>query len=418
MTATTNSLDAPTPQARMLAMQALLVALLAGILAGSAAWLEQRHPSAPLDLDGWGHLITRLQTSNHSFQELLRRPSLWKGPVVPFVFGVCYFLVPIPEAVLALNVLAFACAAGCLYLAFRRLGAGVGEAAVPVLLWGAYPPHRYVFGYYYAEPLLALLSALLFLVAAHLAVKPARGLALVGGGLAGVLVLARAPFLPVVAGLGVWLLFRGGKQYRTCSFLFFCGLLVAFLPWPLRNLMVEGAFVPFTTEGGKILFQGTYLSGDDQVMSELRRMPEFQSLEQDEAGKSPVEQMRYWQSLAVTQVREHPAQQLFLCLRKMMRFWVYLPGHSWIPTWKTGIVAVICLFLAAFAVWRGWRIPLVQLCLLWVGGLWLFYTLIHAELRYNFPVLPMLFLLSWRGAISLLPARNHSGVSPAITGAG
>ena len=112
--------------------------------------------------------------------------------------------------------------------------------------------------------------------------------------------------------------------------------------------------------------------------------------------------------MALTQVREHPVEQLRLCLRKAMRFWVYLPGQSWIPTWKTGIVAVFCLTLAAVAVWRGRREPLIQLCLLWVGGLWLFHTLIHAELRYNFPVLPMLFLLTWRGAMSLLPARSSS----------
>ncbi len=186
--------EAPAPPPRGLVTQGLLVALVAGALAGSAAWLEQRHPVAPLDLDGWGHLVTRLQTSNRSFQELFQHPSLWKGPVVPFVFGLCYYLVPVPEAVLAFNVLAFACAAGCLYVAFRILGANGWEAAVPVLLWGAYPPHRFVFGYYYAEPLLALLSALLFLLAARLAVKPVRGLALLGGVLAGILVLARRAF--------------------------------------------------------------------------------------------------------------------------------------------------------------------------------------------------------------------------------
>ena len=284
--------NVPVTPPHGLATQALLVALVAGALASSAAWLEQRHPVAPLDLDGWGHLVTRLQTSGHFFGLLVQEPSLWKGPVVPFIFGVSYYLVPVPEAVLCLNVVAFACAAGCLYVGFRLLGSGGWEAAVPVLLWGAYPPHRYIFGYYYAEPLLALLSALLFFLAARLAVKPFRGLALAGGVLAGILVLARAPFLPVVVGLGSWLLLRGGKDYRVCSFLFFLGLLAAFVPWPLRNMMVEGTFVPFTTEGGKILFQGTYLPGDDQVMSELRRMPEFQQLEQGESDKSPVEQMR------------------------------------------------------------------------------------------------------------------------------
>jgi hypothetical protein len=82
-------------------------------------------------------------------------------------------------------------------------------------------------------------------------------------------------------------------------------------------------------------------------------------------------------------------------------------------------MAVVTFPLAAWGAWRGRRQLLCQLCLLWVGGLWLFHALIHAELRYNFPVLPMLFLLAVLGLRFTLegPRLEHSEMptNPAAT---
>src|SRR5262249_8123483 len=158
------------------------------------------------------------------------------------------------------------------------------------------------------------------------------------------------------------------------------------------NYWVTGEFIPFTTEGGKILFQGTYLPGDDVGMSELRRDAGFAALEAAEPA-DPVEQYRYWRRLGAEPGKADPARQAELCLRKAVRFWTYLPAHGWVPGWKTAAVAAVALPLAAWGAVRGRRTRLAQLCVLWVGGLWLFHALVHAELRYNFPVLPFLFLL-------------------------
>jgi hypothetical protein len=257
-----------------------------------------------------------------------------------------------------------------------------------------YVPHRYVFGYYYAEPLVALLSAVLLLIAARADRTRGTLTALACGAVAALLILARAPFLPVVFGLGLWLAARAGGERLKVAGLYAIGFLLVYTPWPVRNRVVEGEFIPFTTEGGKILFQGTYLSGDDQVMSELRKKPEFREIEQGEEGLSAVDQLHYWQPRAVAQLRADPAGQAYLCLRKAARFWTYLPAGSWTPSWKTGAVAAVLLPLALVGLVRHRREPLAQLCGLWVGGLWLFHALVHAELRYNFPVLPALIALA------------------------
>ncbi len=400
----------PKPTHRSALPLALVTAVIAAVWAGWNAWAVQQGRTTPLDLDGWGWLVAQMQTNGRSLATLFSSPSLWKGPVVPFVFGLCYCIAPMAESVLVLNAAFFALSAAVLVCAFHALGANRWAATAAVLAWVLYFPHAIVFGYYYAEPFLGLLSALLLLLAAWtLKAKPRLG-ALACGAVAGLLLLARAPFLPVVVGLGVFLWLRMGKARWTAVGLYLLGLLVLYAPWPIRNWAMEREFIPFTTEGGKILFQGTYLAGDDPVMHDLRAIPEFNELEKGEEGLSAPVQYRFWKALADAEVRRNPRGEALLCVRKAIRFWMYLPAHSWLPNWKTGLAAVVFLplGLAGFVLRR--RDPLAQLCALWVVGLWAFHSLVHAELRYNFPVLPMMLMLAVLGVQAcwkLLPAARR-----------
>jgi hypothetical protein len=398
---TTEGAESPWCRRKLWILAATLF-LVAAAWGGWNAWNEQQGRTAPLDLDGWGHLVVRQESSGRDFFTLFRDPSLWKGPVVPFVFGLCYFLAPFPESVLVFNVLAFALAAGLLFVGFCALGARRWAAFCAVLLWVFYLPHQMIFGYYYAEPLIALFGAGLFFLAGKVVRKASPWTALGMGILGGFLVLARAPFLLVVVGLPVVLLFHLGPQRVRFILLYAFGFLATFAPWPIRNLAVEGELIPFTTEGGKILFQGTYLPGDDMGWSTLQQDARFRQIEAGELDKNPIEQYHYWKELATDQIRQDPVGQLQLCVRKALRFWIYLPQHSWLPNWKTTLVALFALPLGVLGLVRGRGSLLVQLCGLWVGGLWLFHAVIHAELRYNFPVLPMLFLLAFIGLIGLM----------------
>lgn len=387
-----------------------LVMILAAAWAGFHAWNEQRDRTHPLDLDGWGHLLPPLKESGGSFAVLFSQPSLWKGPVVPFLFGLSYWVAPSDYSVLVMNAALFALSAGILFDAFRRLGVGRWFALGAIVLWIGYLPHALVFGYYYAEPVLAFLSAVLFWLASRLTIHPGSGTAFVLGIVGGVLVLARAPFLLVIVGLPL-VLWRPLAGLRAPAYAAYAaGFLVVFAPWPARNYLVEREWIPFTTEGGKILFQGTYLPGDDVRMDELRKLPAFREIEAGE-GESAVEQYHYWRSRANAQIREQPVAQLALCVRKALRFWTYLPAHSWVPSWKTALVMFLTLPLALLGAYRGRRTPLVHLCVLWVCGLWLFHSIVHSELRYNFPVMPMLFALAALGLRQLIgtvrPARTR-----------
>jgi hypothetical protein len=368
-------------------------AVLVTLWSGTHAYLEQRHRTLPLDLDGWGVLVEKQQAEGRSLATLFGTPSLWKGPVVPFTFGLVYFVVPTPYAVLGFNAIVLGLAALAYCRGAITLGATPWAAALAVLVgWVAYPPHWQIHGYYFAEHFIALLAGCLFWLAAGIVRDPRTGHPLLAGLVAGLLVLARPPFIAVVGGLGLWFL---GRRYRWRVTLFYgAGLLLVYCPWPVRNLVVERTFLPFTTEGGKILFQGTWLPGDDQGMGALRAMPEFQAIERTEEGLTPIQQYRHWQGLVRQNVRQDPGGQIVLCVRKAMRFWVYMPKDSWVPAWKTAAFAVVFLGLTAVTLWRSWRWPLVRLAALFVGGLWLVHTILHSELRYHMPVLPLLCLLA------------------------
>jgi hypothetical protein len=390
----------------------LLLVLIAGFYAGLNAWIEQEGRTYPLDLDGWGHLTTRLKISGHHLASLFHEPSLWKGPIVPFLFGLTYYIAPFDESVLVFNAAVFALAVGCQFVGFCLLGTSRGSAILAILLWMLYlHVHRYVFGYYYAEPVISLLNSSLFLLVGW-AVSNARTIApLASGGIAGLLLLSRAPYVFTVCSIPVVLWFSLGNKLAKSIVLFGLGLILTFAPWPLRNLLVFEQFIPFTTEGGKVLFQGTYLRGDDDIMNNLRQIREFVEIEEQAQGKSLLDEYHYWRGLAIAQVRQDPLGQIYLCIRKALRFWVYFPQHSWEPGLKTGLVAALCLPLAGLGLLRSRHHLLSQLCAVWVGGLWLFHGLVHAELRYNFPILPMMFMLALTGLQSLLPRNLKQVVS-------
>lgn len=402
----------PEPRSSTLAV-ALVLALVTG---GWATWQSVRlsqERTIPLDVDGWGHLVTRMQSEGRSASVLFSQPSIWKGPVVPFVFGLSYFFVPVPESVLGLNALLVALTAGLLHYGFTRLGASPWQSAAAILLWIAYPPHAVVYGYYLAEPLLSTLAALTFVFTARALQSPGSQKFFLVGATCGLLLLARAPFAPVVAGLFLLLLIRLPGRRRKVASAWIVGFSLVFLPWTVRNWIVYHEFIPFTTEGGKILFQGVWLPGDDAIMGldpglagsqipgSIRSNPDFQRFEAGETDLGPVENYRYWQRLAFDEMKKDPGGEARLCIRKAIRFWARLPTDSWIPNWKTTAVAAIALPLALLGAWVGRRRLLEQLCMLFVGGLWLFHTLVHSELRYNYPVLPMLFLLGTFGASSI-----------------
>jgi len=377
----------------------LSVVLIACLYAGWSAYVEGVHRTYPLDIDGWGFLIVQLKDSQYSFASLFQNSFLKKGPVIPFLFGLCFYVTRFDESIILLNVVAFSLAAGCLFWGFCYLGAKRSSAAAAIILWILYlRTHQYVFGYYFTEPIIALMSAVLFLMVAYAASRRTIPTALITGAIAGLLVLARPPFLFVISGIPLFYWNHAGPSAKRVIIYFAVGFFLIFGPWPIRNFITYGEFIPFTSEGSLVLFQGTYLEGDSAVINDLKAMPKFKEIAYKTEGRSELDQYHYWKQLAIKQIRQNPIGQIRLIFRKALRFWVYLPQHSWIPSPKTAGVAIISLTLAAIGFIQHRRNLLLQLCALWTIGLWGFHAIVHSELRYNFPIVPMMLMMAMQGS--------------------
>ena len=380
---------------------ALVLIVIAGIFAGLSAWFEQNGRIYGLDIDGWGHLINRLKNNGHDLAGLFQDPSMFRGPVIPFLFGLSYYIAPFEETVLVLNVIAFSFAVGLLFIAFCHLGGNHVIGTLAILFWLAYLyAERGIFGYYYGEPIFTLLSSFLFLTVGMLVIRPRLWIALISGGTAGLLLLSRSPFLLVVSCIPFILWFHlDPKVRKKVILLFTISFILVFSPWTIRNLIVHGEFVPFTTQDA---FQGFYLKGDSMPTNYNRTILEFKNLEGEAKKLNEIERQRYWFNLSFEQIKQNPIGQVRLIVRKTLRFWVYLPPHSWVPTLKTFIFSIIFFPLFCYGIICFRKHFLVHLCTMWFVCLWFVHAMLHTELRYNFPVMPMMFVLAIVGLFHLL----------------
>jgi hypothetical protein len=74
---------------------AVVIAFVALAYASVNARIEWGGHVPRLDPDGQGAVVGRLKAEGRSLASLFDRPSLWKGPIVPFVFGAAYYIAPL-----------------------------------------------------------------------------------------------------------------------------------------------------------------------------------------------------------------------------------------------------------------------------------------------------------------------------------
>ena len=104
--------------------------------------------------------------------------------------------------------------------------------------------------------------------------------------------------------------------------------------------------------------------------------------------------MRYFSGLAKRQILADIPGQAVRCVRKGIKFWMVLEPGSWVPGWKTGLAAAVYLPLGLYAAWRHRRLSALRWAAVWVLGLWAMHAAVFGVVRYNFPVMPMMFVLA------------------------
>lgn len=361
------------------------------------AWHHIHNPIAPYDIDGWGHLVCKMIKDGKSWSLLPDAVYLWRGFLVPFIFGLSYCIVNIPESVQILNVITQASSSMLITYYFSTSCKNPLLGFAIALIWAIWPPFASYYGYYFSEPLCGLVYILLWIVSVEFLKKPEKLNSILLGVLLALSIHIRASSVLIVFFFFVCFF----TLWRKKIFPFLPFIIIAFslvyFPWTIRNYIRTGHFIPLTVGGGYVLHQGSFLAGDDCLLT-LRTIPEFQEREKKAETMDLIARDSYFKKLAIEQIKDNPAGQVKITLKKLLRFWYYIPAYEWIPTVKTLSVMTPLLILALIgAITRCYDTD-IQSILLMIFGLWILSAITHSELRYHFPVFPLLLFLSYQGA--------------------
>lgn len=191
------------------------------------------------------------------------------------------------------------------------------------------------------------------------------------------------------------------EKIRNLAIIFlFMGLTI--LPWSLRNYFVHHSFVPVSTDGGLVFYQGNspeatggtrgYVDGKDYIYPK-------EELE----GMSEVEKDRYLYKSGLKFIRYHPKRFLKSATKKFK--------NMWRPTWEGSSKLNYCIMLPAYGFliifgvvgliysFRRWRnFLLVYLIIIYFI---LFHMIFTGMIRFRLPAIPFIIIFAAFGVEKL-----------------
>lgn len=197
----------------------------------------------------------------------------------------------------------------------------------------------------------------------------------------------------------------------------FAGLVLAMLPWWIRNAKVTGRFVPTTLQVGASLYDG--LNPEATGGSNMDFVKRFEAEERQAEGQPPPDRQesleirldRRMRDESLAWARANPEMVLQLAGVKFLRMWNVWPNEpnlsaSWLVCLAVFFTYTPLLILAIIGAWRtvgrGW--PYV-LC--WLPAVYL--TLLHvvfvSSIRYRDPAMLAMIAL----ATGALMSRRNRG---------
>ncbi len=208
----------------------------------------------------------------------------------------------------------------------------------------------------------------------------------VAGGAVGMAALTRPEGFMIWVAFGItaiWQLRRRGIVLVSWTGV---ALVLAVLPWSIRNYAVHGSFVPITTHGGFILARSHAPTPDwkrEKAWGIEKRV--FDQM------PSEVERDRYWRAQGWDHIRSDPGRYLRHSAERFLRFWYFLrPGYN---VW---FMIVLPLFLAgAIRLGRRPEFQLIGIHILL--SVFLYTFVLYGSTRFRLPLEP--FFLVFAGAV-------------------
>lgn len=348
------------------------------------------------------HLLNGL-----GFSTNLNRPPLYPSFLagIYLLFGHNFLAVRIIQALLDSVTCLFAFFIGKRIFRDKRpaLLGGVLTAVSPSLIAAT--------SYILTETLTAFLLAASVLLLMKALAEEKKEWWLLSGIVLGLSTLARPvtilfPFF-LLAG---FLLFSQRKARDVFFAALFClGMALPILPWTVRNSLVFHRFIPVSTGGGFNFWVGSYLPWNGDY-----NWKDLSDSEELVKGLSQIEADRKFLAEGVKNVKQHPAAYALLCVKKIGRFWLQVPGGKQVldqrPAAKILVFAFqyLLLLLFFFGLFYAWRERNTRI---YLPVLMVFYfTFVHLFLlaipRYHIPVLPLVAAVAGGSLKRLMPEKK------------
>ena len=170
------------------------------------------------------------------------------------------------------------------------------------------------------------------------------------------------------------------------------GLVVALLPWTVRNAALFGAFVPSSTHGGFIVARS---NADEPAWRQAHGWRIDAAVFAEEPDE--IERDRRWMAQGLQWIADHPLPWLQLVGERFLRFWyVFQPGYN-------TVFAFIIPYMLAGMWWRGGSPGFRHLSAVSAFSIAVFCLLLYGSTRFRLPLEPIFlvfvaaaFVEGWR----------------------
>jgi len=270
----------------------------------------------------------------------------------------------------------------------------------------------------YTENLLIFFIVLALLMAYRGLERPGRARWAAAGALLGIALLIRPNLVAMLPGLALGFAFamaRTGRSWIGPALATGLALVLAVLPWTVRNHRVYGHWFFICTGGGRQFYYGnnpdatgtTWFHPDvnPALQTELDRLPD--AFERD----------RYLYRKGWEFIREHPAHAARLYLTELGNLWALYPEtvtRTLMNRWSriSQTLASLVIYLGALLALRRWRAePALWPMLLGIVTFTLANALVYSSMRYRMVFEPCLILMAGLGYDHVLRARMPRAAS-------
>ena len=353
--------------------------------------------------------------------------AMRQSPGLPFSLALMGYVVPLtPLTAKLLNATASWLAILCYALAAYWLTRNLLVAMTAMFFIGLHPPFAYLSASNYPNTFQAVWLAVLVLlivygIVFHPDTRTTLRWGLAEGSLVGIAALYVPPHLFLLPALALAQFTRHFRRWLTYCLALGFGFLIPLVPWTVRNLIHEKAFIPFSISGGLHMYLGfnSQAGANTSIFIDSSGLrPKLMNI------RSAKELENMAKAEAVAWIKAHPADAARLWLAKALNFFRWDNGRMGTASENnkpmgillcratTLFVYAVFLFgcLRAFTKGRFWIVFGSLTLLLEAAG----HAFFVSRYRYRLPFEPFLLfigltlLLSHPGAFGNGPSKQDA----------